>query len=307
MKEAYEKRVVIAGGNGFIGRALVKELRAREYKVVVLTRKRRWRNDGVEEVEYSPGTIGEWIKHLDRAAAVVNLAGRNINCPHTPENLREILESRVTSVNNIAMAIDHTPRPPRVWVQAGAIGYYGDREDVLCDEDSPAGNDPLAEICVAWEKAFYCAPAPKTRRVLLRIGMALGRDGGALPALDRLTTWFLGGSFGDGRQYMSWISLADLTRAFIAAIEREDFSGTFNAVAPNPMTNNDFMGDLRRVLQRPWCPPAPEWAIHIGARLLKTEPSLALTSCRCAPKRLLASGFTFEYPDLLSALKKLHE
>ena len=101
---------------------------------------------------------------------------------------------------------------------------------------------------------FYCARAG-ARRVLLRIGMALGRDGGALPALDRLTTWFLGGSFGDGRQYMSWISLADLTRAFIAAIEREDFSGTYNAVAPNPLTNNDFMGELRRVLQRPWCPP----------------------------------------------------
>jgi NAD dependent epimerase/dehydratase family enzyme len=106
---------------------------------------------------------------------------------------------------------------------------------------------------------------------------------------------------------MSWISLADLTRAFIAAIEREDLSGTCNAVAPNPVTNNEFMGELRRVLQRPWCPPAPEWAVHIGAKLLKMEPSLALTGCRCAPKRLLASGFTFQYPDLLSALRKLYE
>jgi uncharacterized protein (TIGR01777 family) len=205
------------------------------------------------------------------------------------------------------MVIDHTPRPPRAWVQAGAIGIYGDREDVLCDEDSPPGNDPLAEICKAWEKAFYGVPAPKTRRVLLRIGMALGRNGGALPALDRLTTFFLGGSFGDGRQYMSWISLADVTGAFIAAIEREDFSGTYNLVAPNPATNNEFMAELRRVLHRPWCPPAPEWAIHIGARLLKTEPSLALAGCRCAPKRLLESGFTFQYPELPAALKKLHE
>ena len=306
MKDACEKRVVIMGGSGFIGRALAKELRARNYAVIVLTRKASARDDGVEEVEYGPGGIGEWIKHLDRAAAVVNLVGRNINCPHTPENLREIRESRVNSVHTLAMVIDHTPRPPRAWVQAGAIGIYGDREDVLCDEDSPPGNDPLAEICKAWEKAFYGVPAPKTRRVLLRIGMALGRNGGALPALDRLTTFFLGGSFGDGRQYMSWISLADVTGAFIAAIEREDFSGTYNLVAPNPATNNEFMAELRRVLHRPWCPPAPEWAIHIGARLLKTEPSLALAGCRCAPKRLLESGFTFQYPELPAALKKLH-
>jgi len=307
MKDAYDKRVVIAGGTGFIGRALAKELRARNYRVVVLTRKPRERDDGVEEVEWSMGYIGEWIKHLNRAAAVVNLAGRSINCRHTPENLHEILESRVDSVKTIAAAIDHLQRPPRAWVQAGAIGIYGDREDELCDENSSPGKDPLAEICKAWEKTFFTVPVPKTRRVLLRTGMALGRDGGALPALDRLTEWFLGGSFGDGRQYMSWISLADVTRAFVTAIEREDLSGTYNLVAPNPVTNNEFMSELRRVLQRPWCPPAPEWAVHIGARLLKMEPSLALTGCRCAPKRLLESGFTFQFPDLLSALRKLYE
>jgi uncharacterized protein (TIGR01777 family) len=305
MKNADEKRVVIAGGAGFIGRALAKELRARNYKVVILTRKPRVRDDGVEEAEWSVGSIGEWIKHLDGAAAVVNLVGRGINCLHTPENLREILESRVNSVNTLAMAIDHTPRPPRAWVQAGAIGFYGDCGEKLCDEDSPAGKDPLAEICKAWEKAFDTAPMPKTRRVLLRIGMVLGRDGGALPSLERLTKWFLGGSLGDGRQYMSWISLADVARAFVAAIEREDLSGAYNLVAPNPATNNEFMGELRRVLHRPWCPPAPKWAIHIGARLLKMEPSLALTGCRVAPKRFLEAGFKFQFPELPAALKNL--
>lgn len=307
MTNEYAKRVVIAGGSGFIGRALAGDLRARNYQVVVLTRRPRERDDGLEEVAWTPGSIGEWIKHLDRAAAVVNLAGHNINCPHTPENLREIRESRVVSVQTLAAAIDHTPRPPRAWVQAGAIGIYGDCEDALCDETSPPGGDALAEICQAWEKTFFTVPAPRTRRVLLRIGMVLGRDGGALPALDRLTTYFLGGSFGDGRQYMSWISLPDLARAFIAAIEQPEWSGTYNAVAPQPVTNNEFMRELRRALHRPWSPPAPEWAIHIGARLLKTEPSLALTSCRCAPRRLLEAGFTFQSPDLPAALRKLYE
>ncbi len=300
-----EKRVVIAGGSGFIGRALTAELRARNYRVVVLTRKPRARDDGVEEVAWDLGYIGEWIKHLDRAAAVVNLTGRGIACRHTPENLREIRDSRVDSVMSLAAAIEHVTRPPRAWVQAGAIGIYGDRKDAVCDEDSPAADDSLAEICKVWEKTFFTVLAPKTRRVLWRIGMALGRDGGALPALERLTTFFLGGSFGDGRQYMSWVSLADVTAAFIAAIEREDWSGTYNLVAPNPATNNEFMAELRRVLHRPWCPPAPPWAIHIGARLLKMEPSLALTGCRCAPKRLLESGFKFQYPELPGAFKNI--
>ena len=305
MKDSYEKRVVIAGGTGFIGRALAKELLARNYEVVILSRKARPQDDGIQEVEYEPGSIGEWIKHLDRAAAVVNLVGRGVNCLHTEENLREIRESRIGSVKTLAMAIDHTPRPPRAWVQAGAIGFYGDREDILCDEDSPAGGDPLAGICKDWEKVYFTVPAPKTRRVLFRIGMVLGRDGGALPALERLTEWFLGGSFGDGRQYVSWISLADVTGAFIEAIEREDLTGTYNLVAPNPATNNEFMGELRRALHRPWCPPAPEWAIHIGARLLKMEPSLALAGCRCVPKRLLENGFKFQFPELPAALKNL--
>ena len=305
MKDTYEKRVVIVGGTGFIGRALARELLARNYAVVILTRKARPRDDGIQEVEYEPGSIGEWIKHLDRAAAVVNLVGRGVNCLHTPENLHEIRESRIGSVKTLAMAIDHTPRPPRAWVQAGAIGFYGDREDLVCNEDSPAGDDPLAGICEAWEMVFFTVPAPKTRRVLFRIGMVLGRDGGALPALERLTEWFLGGSFGDGRQYVSWISLADVTSAFIAAIERDDLAGTYNLVAPNPAPNNEFMGELRRTLHRPWCPPAPEWAIHIGARLLKMEPSLALTGCRCVPKRLLEQGFKFQFPELPAALKNL--
>jgi len=306
MKDAYEKRVVIAGGTGFIGRALAKELLARNYEVVILTRRSRPRDDGILEVEYEPGSIGEWIKHLDRAAAVVNLVGRAVNCLHTPENLQEIRESRVGSVNTLGMAIDHTPRPPQAWVQAGAIGFYGDRGDLLCDEESPAGDDPMAEICKAWEKIYFTVPAPKTRRVLFRTGMVLGRAGGALPALERLTEWFLGGSFGDGRQYMSWISIADVTGAFIEAIEREDLAGTYNLVAPNPATNNEFMGELRRALHRPWCPSAPEWAIHIGARLLKMEPSLALTGCRVAPKRFLEAGFHFKFAELRPALEDIY-
>jgi uncharacterized protein (TIGR01777 family) len=238
---------------------------------------------------------------------VVNLAGRNINCRHTPENLREITESRVNAVRAIAAAVCHVKQPPRVWVQAGAVGFYGNCGDQWCDETTPNGRNSLAEVCRLWEKACHAAASLHTRRVLFRIGLVLGRDGGALPILAHLTKWFLGGAAGSGKQYISWIHLADLTQMFMQAIEHDNYLvGTYNAVAPNPATNAEFMRTLRRTLYRPWCPPAPAWAVKLGSRLTQTEPSLALDGCRCAPKRFLESGFEYKFPDLRGALKNIY-
>jgi uncharacterized protein (TIGR01777 family) len=298
------KRIVLAGGSGFIGRSLAKALLVRGYEVVILTRSPR-ENTGLMEMEWDGAHIGEWIKHLNGAEAVVNLAGRNINCPHKPENIDKILESRVNSVNAIAKSLAHVNVPPRVWVQAGATGFYGDTKDRLCDESSPAGNDTLAGVCKLWEDSFNSSDTRKTRRALLRIGFVLGRDGGALPVLSRLTKWFLGGSAGSGRQFISWIHTMDLMRMFIAAIERVDLSGTFNAVAPHPATNKEFMRELRRAWHRPWSPPAPELAVRLGARLMGSEASLALTSQCCAPIRFLESGFEFQFQELRAALEDL--
>ena len=301
-----KKRVVLAGGSGFLGRALAIELLARDYKVVVLTRAPRKQADGVKEVLWDGKSAGEWIQFLDGAEAVVNLAGRNIKCRYTPENLRELTASRVDSVLAIGAAMGRVTRPPRVWVQAGAIGFYGDPKDRLCDENSPAGSDTLAGICQPWEAAFNSAPAPKTRKLLLRIGFVLGSDGGALPVLAGLTRWFLGGTVGSGGQYISWIHVGDLSRMFIEAIERDELAGTFNAVAPNPVSNREFMRELRRALHRPWSPPAPEWAVKLGSRLMGTEPSLALAGCRAAPKRFLEADFQFKFAELRPALKDLY-
>src|SRR5437016_10947007 len=184
-----KKRVVLAGGSCFLGQLLAKELLARNYEVVVLTRSPRERSDGVREAEWSGTHIGEWIKCLDGVDAVVNLAGRNINCRHTPKNISEITESRVNSVRTVASAFGHITHPPRVWVQAGAIGFYGDRGNQWCNENTPGGEDKLAEICRQWEDTFNSPALAKTRRVLLRIGVVLGRGGGALPVLARLTKW----------------------------------------------------------------------------------------------------------------------
>jgi uncharacterized protein (TIGR01777 family) len=301
------RRIVLAGGSGFLGRSLAKRFLRRGYEVVVLTRTPRERNDGVREIEWDGEHIGEWIQFLDGAEAVINLAGRNIQCRYTPQNLRELLESRVNSINAVAAAIYHVARPPGVWMQAGAIGFYGDPKDRLCDENSSIGDDALAGICGPWEAAFNSAPSPKTRRVLLRIGFVLGRDGGALPVLAGLAKWFLGGTVGNGKQFISWIHIEDLSRMFIEAVARDDLTGTFNAVAPNPVTNREFMRALRRALHRPWSPPAPEWAVKLGSRLMGTEPSLALAGCRVAPKRFVEAGFKFQFPDLGGALEEIEK
>ena len=299
------KRIVIAGGSGFIGRALASEFLARDFEIIVLTRSPRSRADGVREVEWNGEHVGEWVAFLNGSEAVINLTGKNINCPHTPENLLGITESRVNSVNAIAAAIEKTQTPPRAWVQAGATGFYGDTGDVARDESAPAGSDALANVCRQWEAAFAAANVPQTRKVVLRIGFVLGRDGGALPVLSKLTKFFLGGAVGSGRQYISWIHLADLVRMFVAAVAEEKISGTFNAVAPNAETNADFMRELRRVLHRPWSPPAPAFVVKLGARLMGSEASLALVSQRCVPNKFQESGFQFQFADLPSALNDL--
>ena len=300
------RRIVLAGGSGFLGRALAEKLGVKNYKVVLLTRSPREREDGVKEVAWNGRTLGDWVQYLDDACAIVNLTGRSVNCRHTPENVREINESRINSVNALATAIHSVTHPPRVWVQAGSLAFYGDLEDQWCDENTPFGQGKAVETCRLWENAFTTVPPSKTRRVLLRIGIVLARDGGALSVLGKLTKRFLGGAAGNGRQYVSWIHLEDMNQMWIESIERDDLVGVFNATGPNPVTNAEFMRELRRALYRPWCPPAPIWAVRLGSWWMQTEPSLALTGRRCEPRRFLQAGFKFQFPELRGALKDIY-
>jgi uncharacterized protein (TIGR01777 family) len=301
-----KKRVVLAGGSGFLGRALIRPLLLKGYDVVVLTRSPRQRDDGVEEIAWNGRTLGDWVPYVDGAHAIVNLTGRSVNCRHTPENVREINESRINSVNAIATAVHNAAHPPRVWVQAGSLAFYGDLDDRWCEEGTPSGQGKMVETCRLWENAFKTVPLSYTRRVLLRIGLVLARDGGALSVLGKLTKWFLGGAVGNGRQYVSWIHLADMNQMLMDAIERDDVLGVFNATGPNPVTNAELMSELRRALHRPWCPPAPVWAVRFGSWLMRTDSSLALTGRRCAPRRFLKFGFKFQFPELRGALSDIY-
>jgi uncharacterized protein len=299
-------RVVLAGGSGFLGQALAKVLLEKGYEVVVLSRGAHREGGGIRQLHWDGTTLDDWSQSIEGAKAIVNLTGRSVNCRHTPENRREIIESRVNSVRVLGEAVAQCSQPPEVWVQASSLAIYGDPGDRWCDEDSPRADGFSEEVCKRWEGEFEKVDAARMRKVVMRIGIVLDADRGALPVLARLTRLFLGGRVSHGRQYVSWIHVTDLTRMFVEAIERPEIAGVFNVTGPSPVTNAEFMRELRHVLHRPWSPPVPAWATHIGAFLMRTEPSLALTGRRCRPKRFLESGFHFEFAELRGALDDLY-
>lgn len=297
-------RIVIAGGSGFIGQAIVECLHD-AFEIVVLTRSASREAAHARYVNWDGRTAQAWWKVLEDAAAVINLAGKHVSCRYTPENRREIDASRVNSVLAIANAIRMCANPPRVWIQASTTAIYGDAGERICDETAPPGDGFPVQTATLWEKTFNETCTPKTRRVVLRISFVLGRAGGVLQMLARLARAFLGGTVGTGCQYISWLHIDDLVRIIRIAIEQGDMSGVYNATAPTPVTNHEFMRTLRHVLQRPWSPPAPAWAVKIGCWFLRTEAELALTGRRAVPTRLQQIGFRFEHTDLKVALASL--
>lgn len=292
--------VVLAGGSGFLGRALSGELTKAGYEVLVLTR--QGRAGRVRQAVWDGRRVGEWARLLEGAAAVVNLAGRSVNCRYTRRNRREIVESRVRSVETLGRAMRACARPPEVFVQVASLAIYGDAGRRVCCEDAPAGTGFSAETCLRWERAFGALELPATRKVLLRTGFVLGRAGGALATLARLARCYLGGTVGGGRQYVSWLHARDFARIVLWCLERGEAEGVYNATGPAPVTNAEFMCELRCALKRPWSPRAPAPLVRLGAFLMRTEAELALTGRRALPDRLVEQHFKFLYTNLEAAL-----
>lgn len=300
------RRVVLAGGSGFLGQSLARALVSRGRAVTILSRHSGSASAGIDWLRWDGASAGEWIRAVDGALAVVNLTGRSVNCVPTPDNRREVLNSRLLSVRAVNAAVRRCAQPPEVVVQAGSLAIYGDAGARLCDESAPHGRDFPADVCEQWEAAFAEDELPHTRRVVLRIGLALGRGGGALAPLAKLARCFLGGTVGSGRQYLSWLHVDDLDAMFIQAIERPEICGAYNATGPSPVTNAEFMRELRRAVGRPWSPPAPACLVRFGARwIMRTDADLALAGRRCVPRRWLDQGFRFRHTELSATLREL--
>lgn len=305
METSPQPKVILAGGSGFLGRRLQRVYAAAGYDVVVLSRDPARVTAPARGVAWDPSAFGPWVGELEGAAAVVNLAGKNVNCRYTLVNRTAILKSRINSVKALAEAVRRCRKPPPVWVQAGSLAIYGDTGALWCDETAPAGEGFAPEVCTQWEKAFFKAPLPPVRRVLLRIGFVLGNDGGALPVLARLARFFAGAPAGRGRQMISWIHAHDMDRIFLQSVTDPGLEGVFNACTAGAVSNAEFMAELRKLYHRPWMPGMPAWMVKTAAWLMGSEASLALTGRRGLPGRLMEAGFRFDYPALGPALDEL--
>jgi uncharacterized protein (TIGR01777 family) len=299
-------RVVITGGTGFLGLNLARHLRQRNYEVVLVSRRPPkgesiWRHEA-----WDMQSVGDWAQTLDGALAVVNLAGRTVDCIKTPDHCDEILRSRVESTQLLGRALRSLRVPPPVWVQMSTAHIYGDPPERVCDESASFGYGLAPFVGSAWEAAHSDAMLPEMRSVVLRTSFVLGRTKGAMRSLSRIARMGLGGKVGTGRQGISWIHEEDMSRLFARAIEDASMNGAYIATAPNPVSNKEFMRALRRALKMPIGLPAASWMVKLGASLfLRTDPDLALYGRYCVPKRLLDAGFEFKFSDIQSALMDL--
>jgi hypothetical protein len=297
--------VILAGGSGFIGRALTESLIRSNQPVLVLTRKPRGNSsrDGIQEIAWNGKDLGPWVSSLAGAAAVVNLAGAGIaDARWTSAYRREIIASRLDSTRALVAAIERVKPRPRVLVQGSAVGWYGDRGEEVCPETAAAGKGFLAELAVAWEEASEPVEALGVRRVVVRTGVVLSSAGGALQKMLPVFRLGLGGPLGSGQQWFPWIHLADEVAAIRFLMAQESLSGPFNLVAPGIVRQGEFARALGNALHRPAVLPAPAFALRW---LFGEMSAVLLGGQRVEPARLLAAGFVFRFPELQGALADL--
>jgi uncharacterized protein len=308
-------KLVLPGGSGQVGTILARAFHADGHDVVVLSRKPApapWR-----VAAWDATTVGDWLAELDGADVVVNLAGRSVNCRYSRKNRSDIIESRVRSTQAVGKAIALAKRPPRVWLQMSTATIYAHRYDAPNDEATGiiGGNEPgvpdtwrfSIEVATRWERAAEEARAPQTRRVLMRSAITLSPDpGGAFGVLLGLVRRGLGGTDGDGRQFVSWVHDRDFVRAVRFLIDH-DLAGPVNIASPHPVPNAEFMRTLRRAWGTRIGLPAAKWMLEVGAFLMRTETELILKSRRVVPGRLSEAGFSFDFPTWAEAARDLCE
>jgi hypothetical protein len=290
------KKVVIAGGTGFIGSYLAKRFVETGYQVLIVSR-------DPKHVSWRPVDL---IESFENAVMVINLAGKSINCRHTEVNKKEIIESRINTTLWIGNAVLACKNPPKLWINNSACGIYKASVNQPMTEDSTeSGNDFLAEVVRQWEKVFFGFHLTTTRKVVLRTSVVLGKDGGAILPLTWLSRIGLGGRQAEGTQIFSWIHIEDYFQILLFLAENDSIKGIINCTSPHPVSNKDFMGSIRKTLGVPIGIPAPKFAINLGAKIIGTEPELILNSSYVTPKRLLESGYNFKFPDIEKALVDL--
>ncbi|WP_033541889.1 TIGR01777 family oxidoreductase [Planococcus sp. CAU13] len=288
------KKIVLAGGTGFIGQYLERTYTNQGYIVHIISRQ--------------PGQVS-WnderamIDALEGAEMVINLAGKSVNCRYNEKNKREIYESRTRTTEALGNAILKCKNPPQLWINSSTATIYRHAEDrPMTESTGELGTGFSVDVGKAWEDAFFRFKLPKTRQAALRMAIVLGADGGVMEPYVNLVRFGLGGKQGEGRQMFSWVHIEDVCRIIEFLRQRKDLSGIFNVSAPNPVTNKELMEHLRKAMGRRAGLPAQKWMLELGAVFIGTETELILKSRWVLPERLEMAGFRFQFDTLDRAL-----
>lgn len=298
--DANSKHILIAGGTGFLGQCIKHYLQDKGAKVRILSR------DSSSDYQWDGEHQGDWIKGIEWADVLINMAGKSVDCRYTESNKKLIYSSRINSTLALGEAIRQVQNPPSLWLNSSSATIYVHSETIKMTEDEGIiGDDFSMNICKDWEESFFSTQLEKTRKIALRTSIVLGKEGGAYPQLERLVKWRMGGMQGDGNQLISWIHSDDFCRAILFCINEPQLVGPVNIASPNAMSNAEFMRTLRKVLRVSIGFNQPKWLLELGAALIGTETELLLKSRNVYPERLLENGFKFNFDKAEAAFKSL--
>ncbi|MFL5754543.1 MAG: TIGR01777 family oxidoreductase [Bacteroidia bacterium] len=297
------KKLIIAAGTGFLGKALINYYKNSVDELIILTRSKHEDQGNVKYLVWDAHSVGTWASALNGADVLINLAGKSVDCRYNEKNRKEILASRIESTRVLAEAIKLTALPPPVWINSASATIYIHSESRPMDEfTGETGNDFSMTICKEWERTFFEGEMPDTRRIALRIGLVLGNNGGVFTKLKQLIKMGLGGTIGNGKQMVNWVYEKDFLRMVDWAIRNRNCKGAYNCVSPKPLPNKEFMRTLRKKLNVTVAFPTPAPLLSVGAFFIGTEPELVLKSRFVIPKKATDEGFVFEYAELNTAL-----
>jgi uncharacterized protein len=301
------KKVVIAGGTGFLGKILSEHFAAQGWHVVILSRGNAFPlHQGIQVIHWDARSVGDWEQYLENTEVLINLCGRSVDCRYNEKNKRLIYASRLESTTALGTAIRNLNHPPKVWLNASSATIYRHSEDREMDEMSgELGSGFSVDVCQKWEKTFFDCATPHTRKIALRTALVLGKHGGVFPVYKSLVHKGLGGIQGNGKQFVSWLHARDFIDIISFIIRHPEMQGAVNVCAPEPVTNRKFMKSLRESLGIGFGLRTYTWMLKIGALLMGTEEELVLKSRRVVPGKLAKAGYRFEFSNIKAALEDL--
>ena len=294
-----KKKVILAGGTGFIGQYFESQFNDLGYEVKIISR---------QPQHISWNDKSAIIEALEGAELLINLAGKSVNCRYNEANKQEIINSRTKTTTILGESILACSKPPKGWLNSSTATIYRHAEDrPMTEENGEIGSGFSVDVATTWERTFFSFNFPKTRQIVLRIAIVLGKDGGVMTPYRNLVKFGLGGVQGSGNQKFSWIHVEDLFQIVLFLKDREDLSGIFNCSTPEPVSNLELMKKMRAVMNVPFGLPAPKWLLEIGSVIIKTETELVLKSRWVLPERLEREGFTFTFNTLDKTLQDIFQ